>query len=310
MIRIAIFDSFLNMCEHEWELMKHYDINPNLSMHQLQLTHLQNTFNFCQVIINPYIETIPTIDIFIFCDKSIQAVLPRYDVSIFGGKCVYLAIMEPIEYQRGLYDTMETFAGMNINRIFTHDEYILTHYNNAFLMPMGGTFLHKRDNGIHLKSKNISAILSNNNYFKAHKFRLECASACSQYIDGRFGDFYGNKIENKIEGLRDYRYHFNVENAIHKNFFSEKIIDCFLTGTIPIYCGAPNIGDFFDKRGILCFSTIEECCDIMRTAGVREYNLMIPYIHKNYTIAKYYANYYSNLIEFVMSDALKCGLLH
>ena len=42
-----------------------------------------------------------------------------------------------------------------------------------------------------------------------------------------------------------------MENATYSNMFTEKITDCFMTGTIPIYYGIPNIGDFFNEEGII-----------------------------------------------------------
>jgi len=33
--------------------------------------------------------------------------------------------------------------------------------------------------------------------------------------------------------------------------FTEKITDCFMTGTIPIYYGIKNIGDYFNTDGII-----------------------------------------------------------
>ena len=42
-----------------------------------------------------------------------------------------------------------------------------------------------------------------------------------------------------------------MENATYPNMFTEKITDCFMTGTIPIYYGISNIGDYFDTNGII-----------------------------------------------------------
>ena len=42
-----------------------------------------------------------------------------------------------------------------------------------------------------------------------------------------------------------------MENDNYPNIFCEKITDCFATGTIPIFWGTPNIGDFFNKDGII-----------------------------------------------------------
>ena len=45
-----------------------------------------------------------------------------------------------------------------------------------------------------------------------------------------------------------------IENASCKTYFTEKLLDCFATGTIPVYYGAPNIGDYFNKNGIIDLS--------------------------------------------------------
>jgi hypothetical protein len=42
-----------------------------------------------------------------------------------------------------------------------------------------------------------------------------------------------------------------IENASYETYFTEKIQDCFATGTIPIYYGAPDIGKFFNPKGII-----------------------------------------------------------
>ena len=42
-----------------------------------------------------------------------------------------------------------------------------------------------------------------------------------------------------------------MENATYSNMFTEKITDCFMTGTIPIYYGISNIGNYFNTDGII-----------------------------------------------------------
>jgi hypothetical protein len=48
-------------------------------------------------------------------------------------------------------------------------------------------------------------------------------------------------------------FHVAVENSKHRNYFTEKIVDAFITKTIPLYWGCPNIGDFFNLDGIVIF---------------------------------------------------------
>jgi hypothetical protein len=60
-------------------------------------------------------------------------------------------------------------------------------------------------------------------------------------------------FENKQDGLLNYRYSVIIENVKEPDYFTEKLFDCLLCGTLPIYLGAPNIGDYFDVAGmILC----------------------------------------------------------
>jgi hypothetical protein len=41
-------------------------------------------------------------------------------------------------------------------------------------------------------------------------------------------------------------YSIAIESTKEVNYFTEKIIDCLITKTIPVYWGCPNISDFFD----------------------------------------------------------------
>ena len=40
-----------------------------------------------------------------------------------------------------------------------------------------------------------------------------------------------------------------MENNIEPDYFTEKLIDCFLTGTVPIYLGPKQVENYFDPNG-------------------------------------------------------------
>ena len=42
-----------------------------------------------------------------------------------------------------------------------------------------------------------------------------------------------------------------IENAKYDDYFTEKILDCFASGTIPIYYGTDNISNYFNSNGII-----------------------------------------------------------
>jgi glycosyltransferase involved in cell wall biosynthesis len=185
----------------------------------------------------------------------------------------------------------------SFDRILTYDDKMLTLPNASLRLCMSTHFIDEVDGNIniHSKTKNISCISSNKSFLDGHTDRL----AMIHYILSRgtkdcfdmFGDGF-NFIEHKIDGLRDYRFSIAIENGYLNNMATEKISDCFLTGTIPIYYGCPNIGDYFHTDGIITFNTAEELEDIihhLHQDGEYEYRRRIESVIENFHIAKKYS---------------------
>ena len=66
---------------------------------------------------------------------------------------------------------------------------------------------------------------------------------------------YLGKVNSKFETMAKYKYAICFENAVSiPDYITEKIFDCFASGCVPIYLGAPNICDkipsgcFIDAR--------------------------------------------------------------
>ena len=55
----------------------------------------------------------------------------------------------------------------------------------------------------------------------------------------------------------DYQYSIAIENSRQTHYFTEKLLDCLLTKTIPIYYGCPNIAEYFDTRGWILLETAD-----------------------------------------------------
>ena len=92
-------------------------------------------------------------------------------------------------------------------------------------------------------------ISSNKRMCEGHETRLEWVDRIGDQVD-----LYGrgfNEIELKEEGLCDYMFSVAIENGQYETYFTEKILDCFATGTIPVYLGAPDIGNHFNMDGIV-----------------------------------------------------------
>ena len=136
----------------------------------------------------------------------------------------------------------------NFDYIFTHDQLVLKTSDKALFVPANGTWID--DPKIYPKTKMVSMITSNKSFTKGHKLRLDW----SKKLASQGVDLYGkgfNFIEKKEQGLCDYMFSVAIENGFYESYFTEKIIDCFATGTIPIYLGSPDIAKFFNPDGII-----------------------------------------------------------
>ena len=53
------------------------------------------------------------------------------------------------------------------------------------------------------------------------------------------------RVENKSETYHHYRFALAFENMKNvKGYVSEKILDCLVSGIVPIYAGADDIADY------------------------------------------------------------------
>jgi len=58
-------------------------------------------------------------------------------------------------------------------------------------------------------------------------------------------------IANKWDALASYRYSLAIENSRSRDYWTEKVSDCFLSWTLPLYDGCPNLEDYFDPASFI-----------------------------------------------------------
>lgn len=108
-------------------------------------------------------------------------------------------------------------------------------------------------NNSFIKTKDLSIICSDSTYLKGHKKRYSFVNRLIGHFKDNV-DVFGkgfNMIPDKYTGLAPYRYSVAIENATIQDYFTEKISDCFLSNTVPIYYGCPNINKYFDSNSFL-----------------------------------------------------------
>lgn len=213
-------------------------------------------------------------------------------------------LIEPYEVVPYAYEFVK-HNNNSFTYVFTHDKTLLDLGENYRFIPFGGCWIDVDDRMVHPKSRLVSIVASNKTQLSGHSLRHETIRRL-----GRMMDVYGNgynPVDKKITALKDYKFSIVIENCKRDYWFTEKLLDALITGTVPIYWGCPSIGDFFDTRGFIIVDTLEDIeqalTQIHTDASI--YDTMKPYIEDNFNRAKQYV-----LAErFIYEEYLKTGEL-
>jgi hypothetical protein len=102
------------------------------------------------------------------------------------------------------------------------------------------------------KPRTISCIASGLDSLAGHRVRLNFVNRLRKEIPGI--DFFGKGnhfLPDKMDGLLPYRYSIAIENTSTQDYFTEKINDCFLAYTVPVYYGCKNISRYFPVKSFI-----------------------------------------------------------
>ena len=183
------------------------------------------------------------------------------------------------------------------NLVFTHSSTLLRDYSNTRWIPGGGIWVGgtvgEGKIGIKNKIKNkiCSIVSSHKDWCELHKLRLEIVDDCiisKPFVDVFRSGAASGKYIPIIESLENYMFSIIVENFQDELYFTEKILNCFATGTIPIYLGATHIGEKFNLDGVIQFNTIEELSPILNSLSEELYRSKINAIQDNFNRCKQY----------------------
>jgi hypothetical protein len=173
--------------------------------------------------------------------------------------------------------------------VFTHSERLLKGYPNTRWIPGGGIWVGGDyaggQIGVVPKSRMASMLSSNKLKTPLHRRRYLWASRLERA--NLNVDVYRQKWRSKsrisvYDTLRDYRYSIIIENFIDDRYFTEKVLNCFATGTVPIYLGARRLDQFFDPRGFIAFDSWRELRRrILPNLSEADYVNRLPAIHEN-----------------------------
>jgi hypothetical protein len=114
------------------------------------------------------------------------------------------------------------------------------------------------------------------------------------------------RLEPKDEIFKGAMFHVALENQKMSNMFTEKLLDCFVTKTVPIYYGCNNVGKYFDANGIIQINDDNDLRRVLDTLSPELYHQMLPSIERNFELAKTYTNYsVYERIEHIIIQAME-----
>ena len=70
-------------------------------------------------------------------------------------------------------------------------------------------------------------------------------------MGGKYNNNIGGPVKNKKEFLTSYKFSIAMENSEGNGYISEKIVDSFLAGTIPIYYGDYMIDEYINPKSFI-----------------------------------------------------------
>jgi len=214
----------------------------------------------------------------------------------------FLFIQEPNQLF-GLHDwTLK--AGEYFDVIFTWSEDILNKYpNKTIFFPFAAGDYQRSLEYENNKKFEVSFLCGNKQLISGHHLRHRLYGLQDKIkIPNHF--IYTAPWDGGKNTCWYSMYHIAIENSQNKGYFTEKIIDAFITKTIPIYWGCPNINEFFNMDGVITFNNEHEAIEIINNLTPEYYESKKEAIEENYLKAMEYADFVGR-INLIIKEVCK-----
>ena len=210
-------------------------------------------------------------------------------------------LIEPEEIRRSL--GLVTFLD-RFDFILTHNQDIINSRKNAFLYEFGGCWT--RDYNFGDKKFGVSTLIGGKKLAPGHNIRTQVLNRSGEinipkriWLSKNFPPRNSGSENPILSGSKsdmfDTQFHICIENVKRDNWFTEKLLDCLYTKTIPIYYGCPNIGKWFDTRG---FVVVDNATDIIESCNKltpEYYEKHLEFVEENFKRAQNYMDVSENV---------------
>jgi hypothetical protein len=104
-----------------------------------------------------------------------------------------------------------------------------------------------------VKTRDLATVCSSKKQkHTLHSRRFEFTQRLKDALPGL--DVFGHGVRpmaDKAEAVDPYRYHIAIENHRCDHHWTEKVSDAFLGWALPIYCGCPNLSEYFPPESFI-----------------------------------------------------------
>jgi hypothetical protein len=111
------------------------------------------------------------------------------------------------------------------------------------------------------------------------------------------------RVDDKRTVLEPYMFSICPENSRHNGYYSEKIVDCFVAKTIPVYWGCKDIGKHFNLDGVIQFENYDDLVTKLQSLTPEFYHDREPAIEENFRRALQGVHQWT-LIENYITDGI------
>lgn len=158
---------------------------------------------------------------------------------------------------------------------------------------------------VNIKTFAASFLTSDKTFCPGHKLRVDIYHALkSQYGDLQIVKHMSPpRWDDKRTIIEPYQFHIATENAMHNNWFADKIVDAFIGKAIPLYWGCPNLEDFFNMDGVIRFYTVADLEARLESLTPEFYKEHLYAVEDNYNRALKYVHTWDRI-----EDAITVGI--
>ena len=202
----------------------------------------------------------------------------------------------------------------------------LAHLPNVRFLEFGGTYCHETPKRKDLSFSFLFSTGANLDHYDGYKIRRDIAANFGGVtIPGKIflssrrlsvseearAAITGNAASRNYEVLTageeklpvmESMFHIAIENHDDAYFFTEKLIDCFRTYTVPIYWGTDKVLEIFDPEGMIFLDDPSRLPEILATLTKDDYWKRLPAMINNFKISENYLNVGKGIHRLIMEN--------